>query len=187
MKFEPTDILLKNGLTVHIRQGTTDDAEQLIHAMKGILHETEFLLMEEGEFNMTIEQEREWLKNFDTIDTTIYLVATHSGKIVGNLGIVGNNIQKLIHTTSLGISIYNEWQNIGLGRQLIQHAICWAKEKTQLEIIWLDVFSLNTNACALYQKLGFIEEGRQKNFVKLSGNRYCDKITMSLPLHPVTL
>lgn len=182
MKYQPTKVTLKNSDTVEIREGKSSDAAELIQVMKDILHDTEFLLMEEEEFNMTLEEETQWLKAFEHTPTSIYLVATYNGKIVGNLGIVGNQLKKQAHTASLGISLLKEWQNIGLGRALMQQAIDWAKEKTDLEILWLEVFSHNIHAYSLYEKLGFKEEGRLRNFYKLKSLGYSDKIIMTLAL-----
>jgi len=183
MKFEPIDVTLKNGISVQIREGNSNDAQELIEIMKETLRTTEYLLVDEEEFNMTLEQEIAWLNTFDSIATSLYLVATYDNKIVGNMGIVGNLIKKMKHTSSIGISLKEEWRNIGLGRIFMEEGIKWAKEKTDIEILWLDVFSLNVTAVSLYEKLGFVEEGRQKNFCKLKGERYCDKIIMSLPLN----
>lgn len=181
MKFEPLNIRLKNGKTVQIRQGIESDAGELIHRMKEIFGETEYLLVDEDEFNMTLEQETAWLKAFDDVPTSLYLAAVYNDKIIGTCGIVGNVMKKMKHTASIGISLLKEWQNQGLGKKLMEESIGWAKKNTDLEIIWLDVFSTNTHAVSLYKKLGFVEEGRQKNFVRLKSG-YCDKITMSLDI-----
>lgn len=180
MKYEPINTTLKNGASVQIREGSGNDAEELIRTMKDIFRTTEYLLVDEEEFDISVEQEIAWLKAFDDIPTGLYLVVTHNNEIIGNIGIVGNLMKKMKHTASMGISLKKEWRNIGLGKILMEEGIRWAKEKTNLEILWLDVFSLNVSAISLYEKLGFVEDGRQKNFCKLQGERYCDKIIMSL-------
>ena len=180
MKFEPINITLKNGASVLIREGKVEDAEEILLSMKEIFRDSEYLLISEDEFNMTVEQEIERIKAFENIPTSLFLTTTYNEKIIGNIGIVGNTMKKMKHTASMGISLRKEWQNIGLGRLLMEKGIEWAKEKTPVEILWLDVFSPNKFAIQLYEKLGFVEDGRQKNFCKLRGNKYCDKIIMSL-------
>lgn len=182
MKYKPINGTLKNGTSVQIREGKVDDAQELIQTMKDILRSTEYLLVDEEEFNMTLEQEVAWLKAFDDIPTSLYLVATHNNEIIGTFGINGTLMKKMRHTASMGLSLKKEWRGLGLGRMLMEEGIKWTKEKTNVEILWLDVFSPNNTAISLYEKLGFVEEGRQKNFCKLEGDRYCDKITMSLHL-----
>jgi len=182
MKFKPIHISLKDNSSVLIREGTVDDAEALIPTMKDILRETEYLLLEEEEFNMTLEEEKNWLKRFDFSPNSLYLVAVHNDKIIGTMGIEGNNMLKVKHTASIGISLRKEWQGLGLGRKLMEVAINWAKNNTGLELIWLEVLSPNTHAIKLYEKLGFMEAGRQKDFFKLPQDRYCDNIIMNLKL-----
>ena len=50
-----------------------------------------------------------------------------------------------------------------------------------LEKLWLQILAGNKQAIALYKKLGFEEEGRQKNFVK-TPEGYLDNLLMSYSL-----
>jgi len=181
MKFEPIKVQLKNGQKVEIRQGQVEDADNMLVFMKETFRNTEFLLVDEDEFNMTVEQETAWLKNFDANPTSLFLVATYENMIIGNIGIHGNNYRKMKHTASLGISLSKQWQGVGLGSIMMKEAIKWVKEQTLLKFLWIEVYSANRVAFAMYIKLGFMEVGRMKGYIKLSGG-YCDKILMSLNL-----
>ncbi|MBA3602371.1 MAG: GNAT family N-acetyltransferase [Parachlamydiaceae bacterium] len=56
----------------------------------------------------------------------------------------------------------------------MQHIIDWAKQSDTLEKIELNVRASNGRAIALYKKMGFIEEGRLKNRVKIDQSHYID-------------
>lgn len=182
MKFEPIYVNTKNNIPILIREGTQNDAEALIVTMKNILQDAPYLLLHEDEFNLTVEEEINWLKRFDFSPNSLFLTPVYNGEIIGTLGIEGNNMQKVKHTALIGLSLKKEWQGIGLGQKLMETALKWAENNTLLELILLEVFSENTAAIALYKKLGFKETGRQPGFFKSAENKYCDNITMCLKI-----
>jgi len=53
----------------------------------------------------------------------------------------------------------------------------WA-EASSVEKVCLSVFATNARAIALYQKFGFVEEGRRPNEVKLGPGEYVDDVLM---------
>lgn len=65
-------------------------------------------------------------------------------------------------------------------RALLASIIEWAKSSPDVEKIELHVRSSNENAQALYQKLGFTEEGRWKHRVKVTEGKYLDDILAGL-------
>lgn len=71
------------------------------------------------------------------------------------------------------------YQGKGIGTQLMERIIEWAKQSGTVEKIELNVRASNTRAIALYKKMGFFEEGCLKRRVK-TGDRYIDDIVMSL-------
>lgn len=67
----------------------------------------------------------------------------------------------------------------GVGTALIQHLQRWASVEPDVEKIELLVRSTNTGAARLYQRLGFVEEGRLKNRIRLSDGRLVDDVAMA--------
>lgn len=182
MKFNPLKLQLKNGKMVEIREGRISDAEDLKYSLKVILGDMEYPPLEEDEINLTIQQEIDWLRVSEKIPTSLNLIVTHENRIIGYLGIYGNNMNKTRHTANISISLAKQWQHLGLGCILMEEALKWAKENTELKVIWLDVYSINSRAIHLYRKLGFFEEGRIRDFVRLKDG-YCNKVIMSLNLN----
>ena len=71
----------------------------------------------------------------------------------------------------------------GLGRRCVQLLKAMAFRDLHAHRFWLDVKSLNTRALALYASEGFVEEGRLRESVLLSGNGadgYDTLVVMSL-------
>jgi ribosomal protein S18 acetylase RimI-like enzyme len=110
------------------------------------------------------------------------LVAEVGGRIVGNLDITGGSRNRLRHNGLIGIGVLKQYQSLGLGSILLQAGIRWAKENPYLERLWMQIVDGNKDAISLYKKHGFIEEGRQKNFIKTGDGAYADNIIMALAL-----
>jgi RimJ/RimL family protein N-acetyltransferase len=71
-----------------------------------------------------------------------------------------------------------DYRGRGIGAQLAFAAIHAAREN-EIERIELEVWASNTNAIALYHRLGFVEEGVQRRARLLDG-RYDDSVLMAL-------
>jgi len=182
MKFKPVKIKTANGQEVLIREARIDEAGELITTVKTFLGDSDYLLMNKEEFNPTVEDEIRWLQSFSKNPNSLFIIAVANGKIVATSDITSGNVQKIAHTASIGISIISEYRGMGLGTVMMQTAIDWAKRKTNLEILWLNVFAANEPAIHIYKKLGFVIEGRQKDYFKLLSGTYHDNLTMTLDL-----
>lgn len=108
--------------------------------------------------------------------TQIY--ALEEGEVVGWCDVDYTDLDGLRHTGKLGLGVIKSHRGRGIGTKLLQLAIedAYEKGRTRIE---LDVFASNTNAHALYRKLGFVEEGRQQKARYLDGV-YDDFILMAL-------
>ncbi|CBF82329.1 hypothetical protein AN9204.2 [Aspergillus nidulans FGSC A4] len=66
---------------------------------------------------------------------------------------------------SLGISLAPEYRGQGYGGEAINWALDWAFQHAGLHRVNLQAFSYNQNALKLYRKLGFVEEGRERECI----------------------
>lgn len=66
-----------------------------------------------------------------------------------------------------------------MGRALLQALLDWAQGNPQVEKIWLEVFGTNGRGIHLYEKLGFVEEGRLSKEIKIAPEHYIDLVLMS--------
>lgn len=177
--FPETEILLKNGEKVTIRQAQKSDAEQLIKTVKHYVKESTFIPMLESEFTLTIEQEEAWIQSFIDFENSLLLLAIHNNQIIGNIDVTGSRRKIMQHTAVIGMGMLPQWQNCGLGTALMSLVINWAKANSLLEILWLQVYTANNLGLNLYKKVGFKEVGIISGFFK-QDNTYYDNLTMVL-------
>lgn len=155
-----------------IRNAESKDAAEIIRIVKKVIDETSFFPKTVDEFDITIEQEEKYIQN-----TALFLVAEIDGKIVGSATLERSTLSKIKHTATFGITILKEYCGLGIGSLLMKKVIQWS-ELNGVEKIDLEVFEDNISAIALYNKLGFIEEGRKRKAIK-TNEGYKDIILMS--------
>lgn len=84
--------------------------------------------------------------------------------------------RKLAHQCEFGIIVGQEYRNQGIGSYLLNNIIHLAKEQFKIELIHLQVYAENP-AIHLYQRFGFQEFGRQKQWIK-EGDHLAGRIFM---------
>ncbi len=165
-----------------IREARPDDAAQLIALVKRVAGEPESnLLIEDGEFNITVEKERQVLANFAAAPNSLFLVAEAGGAIVGMLACRGGRRKAVRHAVELSMSVDPAWRGQGIGSLLLTRAIQWARGTDMVKRIELAVFARNTRAIRLYKKFGFVVEGQRRMAVQRRGE-YFDDLIMALLL-----
>lgn len=175
-------ISLKDGRECCLRNGTENDAQEVLDVFNLTHAETDYLLTYPDENSFTVEQEGAFLKAKTESSNEIEIVAVVDGKIAGTAGIdVVGNKYKTKHRAEFGIGIVKEFWGLGLGRALTEACIECAEEAgyTQLE---LDVVSDNASAISLYKKVGFVEYGRNPKGFNSRISGYQELIYMKLDL-----
>lgn len=110
---------------------------------------------------------------------TIASVAVVDGKVVGLCDIYGSTGTPNAHVGHLGIAIRAGYRGIGIGKELMKHALENAGKR--FEIVNLSVFNVNKNAIKLYSSLGFKKYGSLPNGIK-RGKSYFNEDLMYLAL-----
>ena len=86
-----------------------EDAEGIFQLGKTVIAESEFQVTEADEFQMTIDEEEEWIKNMNFKDSNIVILAECDRKIIGMIDFHGNSKRRrLSHTGSFGMSVYKK-------------------------------------------------------------------------------
>jgi GNAT superfamily N-acetyltransferase len=115
-----------------IREATPDDAEQMIAHVQRLASEPESNIpLMPGEFQVTVDEERNLLEKYAAADNSVFLVAEDNGRIVGVLNCNGGKRQAARHSVVLGMSVAREWRNRGVGGKLLSSAIEWANSIQQ--------------------------------------------------------
>lgn len=111
------------------------------------------------------------------------LVAELGGEVVGSLGLhpVEGRVRRR-HAATLGISVATAAQGRGIGKALMQAALDYADRWAQILRIELQVYPDNLRAIALYERFGFVHEGRHRAYALRDGV-YVDSLSMAR-LHP---
>jgi RimJ/RimL family protein N-acetyltransferase len=165
-----------------IREARPEDAEELIAYVKRISEEPGVaIVLEPGEFKLTLEQEQQFIADRAAEDNSLFLVAEAGGEIVGSLTLRGGGRRAIHHESVLGITVKKEWRGQGVGNTLMASAVDWARRSGVITRIELQVFTSNAAAIHLYQKHGFEIEGRRRRAVFREG-LYHDNYVMGLLL-----
>jgi ribosomal protein S18 acetylase RimI-like enzyme len=177
----PEAFRTKDGTGFVVRQAVPEDAEMLLAAARTVLDEDlDANITRSEEFQITVDQERTWIKKHTEADNSALFVAEHRGQIVGWVVLRGGDRQRTRHTGLLGITVVRPWRERGVGTALMQVLIEWAGRNRVVEKIKLGVVDTNERGLALYRKMGFIEEGRQPREFKKEDGAYLDNVQMYL-------
>jgi RimJ/RimL family protein N-acetyltransferase len=167
-------------MTVTIREAEPKDATKLIAYVQEIASEPGLhIILQAGEFNLTVEQEEKFVANCADADNSLFLIAEADTEIVAVLTCVGGHRRAIRHVTELGITVAKGWRGCGIGTAMMKRAIEWAKNNGVTTRIELTVFERNRGAIRLYERLGFAVEGRRRKAVFREGE-YHDNLMMAL-------
>lgn len=169
-------------MEVAIREAVPADAEQIIDLVQKMSAEPDVdIALAPDEPYHTIEAEQTILAEFAASENSIYLVAEAGDRIIGFINCKGGKRKATRHVTLLSISLDEAWRNQGVGSRLMAHAVVWARNTGSVHRIELLVFARNEMAIHLYQKFGFVMEGRRRRAV-FSNGEYLDDLIMALLL-----
>ena len=171
---------MKDGNVFAIRSATPTDASQLVTYLKAMFREAPYIYFTAEEFEMTEEQEAQFLKDLEESQSGIMLLALFDGKIIGNIDGRARELRRIEHRVSFGMSVHPDFKGQGVGKTLLQCFLDFAKNNKVIEKVELGVIEENTAAYNLYYSQGFREEGRSlKGFYSDEG-KYHDEIHMGL-------
>lgn len=109
-------------------------------------------------------------------------VAVDGEVIVGWCDVIPDVLPARAHVGSLGMGLLASHRGQGLGRQLLTQTLARARDRG-LERVELSVLHDNAAAYALYERLGFVVEGRRVRDWKHQGI-YRDSILMAFNITP---
>jgi len=177
LKFKKTTYTIKSGELVSIRLAKIEDAQAILDLKRNYLENTSTLPLTLEEYPDDFDKESLLIEAYEKSNNSIFLVAELNNEFIGNIDLTGSKRSKINHTAMIGMGIKENWRNQGLGQILIECAIDWATSKSDIQIIWLDVYATNDIGYRLYEKMGFKVSGIIKGFFR-EGNEYIDKIQM---------
>lgn len=164
-------------MPVTIRPVRVEDAEDYLRLSLALDNETKFMLYEPGERTTTVDEQRKRLQAvLSSGNGLIFVAEAETGELVGLLGAIGGPARRNRETVHIFVGVRQAYAGQGVGRRLFEAMETWARAwgAHRLE---LTVMAHNQRALALYQKLGFVIEGRLRDALKVDG-AYVDEFTM---------
>lgn len=172
------DYILRNVHFVTIRKPTVDDAEAIINVIKNADKESPYLARNPGEFQATVEEERNIIADVLNSTDSTWFVAEYEGEVVGQcyVGLVRSN-QRYRHRAKVAFVLLEQYCNMGIGGKMMEECLNWCREHnvTQVE---LTVIKNNERAFRMYKNFGFEIIGTIPNSLRYPDGSYADEYIM---------
>ncbi|HEX4921673.1 MAG TPA: GNAT family N-acetyltransferase [Candidatus Bathyarchaeia archaeon] len=166
--------ILKDGRRVQVRDYSPHDKEALISMYASLSQES--LRWSLPPYNRArIER---WISN---PENSIILLVVDGDRVVGHLQISVGTSSRFLGIGELFVYLHQDYQNVGLGKVLMDEALSQARRR-HLHRIELTVVTDNERGIHLYEKAGFQREGvKRENFMGDDG-KYHDEVVMGILL-----
>lgn len=163
------------------RRAQKSDAKKIVDFYNFVGGETSYLSFEKDEYPMSVEEQEEEIRSLEGNKTSIMLLAMDKEEIAGIATIHSSAKIKARHDGELGIVVAKKYQGQGIGTELIDRLIRWARGNGVTTRLSLDTRADNVKAVELYMKFGFVVEGCRRNSTLLNGT-YHDLYVMGMML-----
>lgn len=160
---------------MRIRKATSNDAKSLVAAEQQTAETPGLLVSRPRE--LTLDAFEQKLAELDTAGR--YVVAEEEGQVVGHALLDPMPLEAIAHVVRLTIVVHPGFLGQGIGAMLMHDLLDWAQLTANVQKIELLVRATNARAIHLYSKLGFVEEGRFKNRIRLPDGSFIDDIAMA--------
>jgi putative acetyltransferase len=97
------------------------------------------------------------------------LAACINDRVVGNLGLMLDANPRRRHAATIGMGVHDAFAGRGIGQALMEAALDLADNWLSLVRVELTVFADNDRAIRLYERCGFVTEGRLQRFAMRQG------------------
>ena len=127
--------------------------------LKMINDEEVQMFISKKRFNLTYEQELEWVRENKINNNLFTMIEKDTGDFIGNIEIME------IHDGigELGIAITRDKQNMHYGQEAINKIKDYAFNELNLDGLELNVYATNPRGIRCYEKAGFIAAGKGKD------------------------
>jgi RimJ/RimL family protein N-acetyltransferase len=169
---------------VRIRRAEPDDAPALLAYLARVGAETINLTFGAEGPGISEQEQREYLSRVAAADNSLAIVALAGEEIVGSLTFDGGRRQRLRHVGEFGISLLQTYAGQGLGKALLEYMLAWAERGGVVRKINLKVRVDNAPAIRLYERMGWVHEGRTTRDTLIDG-QFHDCLLMGREVEPV--
>jgi putative acetyltransferase len=152
------EIALKNGQRVFLRPELATDTEMLWEMFSTLSKKSLANLVKP----FTRERIKSWTSNIDYDKNLPILALIQEGRkqrIIGSASLSFHSAEAFRHKAELGVTVHDDYQNLGLGTVMVKHLLEIARKKG-LKKVYLLVNTDNSRAICVYEKCGFRIEGK---------------------------
>jgi RimJ/RimL family protein N-acetyltransferase len=168
-------MLAMNGI-FEIREICETDASAFLDLRQHLDAETDFLMLEPGERQTTVEQVKAHIEDVQAQPNSVIFVVEDEGELVGYLAARGGRYRRNRHCVYLVIALRQTHVGQGIGKRLFRRLETWAR-RHDVHRLELTVMTHNQRAVTLYQKMGFDIEGTKWHSLLVEG-RYVNEYYM---------
>jgi RimJ/RimL family protein N-acetyltransferase len=160
-----------------VRPAEPGDATALVELATTVTAEPEGWLLSDSHWR-GVGDERRYIRALRRHPHAALYVAELDEQIVGRLSLTRDPNPASGHVADLGLMVAAGHRRRGVGTALLRAAESWALEAgvTKLE---LHVFPHNVPAIALYERLGYEQEGLRREHYRRPDGRFVDAILMA--------
>ncbi len=158
----PQTCCLRDGSTIMLRSALAVDAARVVDAAKRIFASTDMVLTQPDEFTFTVEEEAAMLtKRADSLHGLYVIAEDAQFDIIAIAGLDPMHRRRALHNVNLGIMVDEAWRGKGVGDALMSALMNWARANPHVRRVQLEVVATNHGAIRLYERHGFVTEGRR--------------------------
>ncbi len=163
-----------------LRIAGPNDAVALMKLKQRLDEETSFMLLEPDERDTSTQTLARHLEEVSRSQNSVVIVADQHGDLAGYVELVGGKFRRNRSTTHVIIGVLAEASGKGVGTGLLEEAKRWAAARG-VHRIELNVMARNHRAIALYERMGFVREGRRVGCLLIDG-KFLDELYMAMIL-----
>ena len=149
---------------ITLRFSPPEDAADVAACIDAVSRERRYLGNTSG---FSAEQTRDFIASLPGLGG-IQIVVVADARIVGWCDVTPLPFEGMRHVGRLGMGLLPSFRGQGLGRRLVRAALSHVFGKS-LQRVELEVFASNQIAVRLYEREGFVMEGRKRRARQLDG------------------
>ncbi|MFO0830554.1 MAG: GNAT family N-acetyltransferase [Phycisphaerales bacterium] len=182
-------VTLPDGVAITLRSAQPADAGAVVLAARRMFAQSDTVLTQADEFTMTVDEESAFLATRGQSVTGLFVIAEAGGpgcgeaggaaeRIIGIGGLDPAHRRRAAHNVTLGLMVDIAWQRRGVGGALMWAMMGWARANPAVRRVQLEVVASNTHAVRLYERHGFVTEGRRRGCFQRQPGVFEDDLIM---------